>query len=147
MRRIAEGAEVEAAWADVAHEGEEALTALRGRTPAGEPAQDPAAVKYKGAPRKLDIGRTRGADARKADARRMNEELRSVYEENPEAGAGSGRARGAGRSGQQSRRGGAGGRSGAGGRGGTGGRGNRGKGGAGRRGGAAGKRGRGGRSR
>lgn len=82
-RRILEEAEVEPQWEDVHDEHAEALRALGGRAPAGEPAADPALTKYKGAPRKLDIGRTTGADARKADERRANEERRASWEETP----------------------------------------------------------------
>src|SRR5699024_10841181 len=71
--------------------------------PSGEPAEDPAAVKYKGAPRKLDLSRSRGADGRKAQERRTNEERRASWDPEPERKGrrgGQGRARsGSGRSG------------------------------------------------
>jgi superfamily II DNA/RNA helicase len=104
-RRILGEAEVEPSWAeDVADASHPALEELGGRTPEGEPVEDPARVKYKGAPRKLDLTRSRGADARKADERRANEERRASWEEEPQderrggsrRGAGSGRGGGRG---------------------------------------------------
>ncbi|MGO2607097.1 MAG: DEAD/DEAH box helicase [Brachybacterium tyrofermentans] len=83
-RSIVAGAGVEATWADVASAEEPALEQLGGQAPAGTPAEDPAQVKYKGAPRKLDIQRTGGADARRAEERRANEERRASWEEEPE---------------------------------------------------------------
>ncbi len=96
-RRILAEAEVEPAWAEgVADAEHPALEELGGRSPAGEPVEDPARVKYKGAPRKLDLSRSRGADARKADERRANEERRASWEEEPqdERRGGPGRGRG-----------------------------------------------------
>src|SRR5699024_8432977 len=77
-RRILAGAEVEPDWVeDVSSAEHPALAALGGRTPAGAPIEDPASVKYKGAPRKLDLSRGgRGADARKAEERRADAERR-----------------------------------------------------------------------
>ncbi|GAA1487199.1 DEAD/DEAH box helicase [Brachybacterium fresconis] len=80
-RRVVGEAGVEAGWADVAAAEEPALDELGGRAPAGEPAEDPTLVKYKGAPRKLDLTRRGGADARRADERRANEERRASWEE------------------------------------------------------------------
>ncbi|APX31496.1 DNA helicase [Brachybacterium sp. P6-10-X1] len=102
-RRIVGEAEVEAGWADVASAEEPALDELGGRAPAGEPAEDPALVKYKGAPRKLDLSRRGGADERRAEERRANEERRASWEEAPEPDSG---ARRPGRGGADSRRGG-----------------------------------------
>jgi len=96
-RRILAEAEVEPAWAEgVADAEHPSLEELGGRTPAGEPVEDPARVKYKGAPRKLDLSRSRGADARKADERRANEERRASWEEEAqdERRGGPGRGRG-----------------------------------------------------
>jgi superfamily II DNA/RNA helicase len=98
-RRILGEAEVEPTWAeDVDDAAHPALEELGGRAPAGEPVEDPARVKYKGAPRKLDLTRSRGADARKAEERRANEERRASWEEEPqdERRGGSRRGRGAG---------------------------------------------------
>ena len=102
-RRILAGAEVEPSWVeDVAAAEHPALEQLGGRAPSGEPAEDPATVKYKGAPRKLDLNRTSGADARKAQERRANEERRASWEE-PAPGQGRGggtrSGRGSGRDG------------------------------------------------
>src|SRR5699024_8524952 len=84
-RRILGEAEVEARWAeDVSSAEHPALAELGGRAPSGEPALDPATVKYKGAPRKLDLTRSRGADARKAQERRANEERRASWEQGNE---------------------------------------------------------------
>ncbi|MFC7373698.1 MULTISPECIES: DEAD/DEAH box helicase [unclassified Brachybacterium] len=113
-RRIVEEAEVEATWAEVAEAEDPALEQLGARAPSGEPAEDPAQVKYKGAPRKLDIKRTSGADARRAEERRANEERRASWEEDeepPRGGKGRGR-QGQGARGQGSRSQGARGRSG-----------------------------------
>ena len=83
-RRILGEAEVEPRWAEDVEDAEHpVLEELGGRTPAGEPVEDPARVKYKGAPRKLDLSRSRGADERKAEARRTNEERRASWEEEP----------------------------------------------------------------
>ncbi|MGO1945361.1 MAG: helicase-related protein, partial [Brachybacterium alimentarium] len=90
-RGIVSDAGVEAAWADVASADDPALDRLGGQDPSGEPAEDPALVKYKGAPRKLDINRTSGADARRAEERRANEERRASWEEEPEGPAQGGR--------------------------------------------------------
>lgn len=116
-RRILGEAEVEPRWAeDVENAEHPVLEELGGRTPAGEPVEDPARVKYKGAPRKLDLSRSRGADERKAEARRTNEERRASWEEEPpqdrrggprRGGApGRGKGAGAGRGGAQGPRGG-----------------------------------------
>lgn len=113
-RSIVAGAGVEATWADVADAEEPALDQLGGRAPDGTPAEDPALVKYKGAPRKLDIQRTSGADARRAEERRANEERRASWEEPEAEGTGGRGGSGAGSRGAGGR--GAGGRS-AGGRG------------------------------
>ena len=123
-RRILREAEVEARWAEEVSSAEHpALAELGGRAPSGEPAKDPATVKYKGAPRKLDLSRSRGADGRKAQERRANEERRASWEQEPErkgrrggqgparsgggrpgtGQAGTGRGRGRGRSGAPSR--------------------------------------------
>ncbi|GAA1488323.1 DEAD/DEAH box helicase [Brachybacterium sacelli] len=137
-RRVVGEADVEAGWAEVASAADPALEELGGRTPAGEPADDPTLVKYKGAPRKLDLSRRGGADARRAEERRANEERRASWEEEPEPR----RGRSAGRGGAGTRRG-AGSAGKGGGRGGAG-KGNSGRGGAGKRGsgkGGAGKRG------
>ncbi len=115
-RRILGEAEVEPRWAEDVEDAEHpVLEELGGRTPAGEPVEDPARVKYKGAPRKLDLSRSRGADERKAEARRTNEERRASWEEEPQerrggprrGGApGRGRSAGAGRDGAKGARGG-----------------------------------------
>ena len=115
-RRILGEAEVEPRWAEDVEDAEHpVLEELGGRTPAGEPVEDPARVKYKGAPRKLDLSRSRGADERKAEARRTNEERRASWEEEPQerrggprrGGApGRGKSAGAGRGGAQGARGG-----------------------------------------
>ena len=107
-RRILGEAEVDPTWAeDVADASHPALEELGGRSPAGEPVEDPARVKYKGAPRKLDLSRSRGADARKAEERRANEERRASWEEEPRderrGGSRRGRGAGAGRSGATGR--------------------------------------------
>jgi superfamily II DNA/RNA helicase len=105
-RRILAEAEVEPVWAeDVEDASHPALEELGGLAPAGEPVEDPARVKYKGAPRKLDLTRSSGADARKAEERRANEERRASWEEEPAddrrgasrrgPGAGAGRGKGA----------------------------------------------------
>ncbi|HEX7351018.1 DEAD/DEAH box helicase [Brachybacterium sp.] len=101
-QRILAEAEVEPSWVeDVSSAEHPALAELGGRTPAGEPAEDPATVKYKGAPRKLDLSRAKGADARKADERRANEERRASWEEEPEERGGRGGSRsGGGRGGR-----------------------------------------------
>ena len=106
-RRILEEAEVEPTWAqEVEDASHPALEELGGHDPAGEPVEDPARVKYKGAPRKLDLSRSRGADARKAEERRANEERRASWDEEPAdgrrgasrrgPGGGAGRGKGAG---------------------------------------------------
>lgn len=115
-RRILGEAEVEPRWAEDVEDAEHpVLEELGGRTPAGEPVEDPARVKYKGAPRKLDLSRSRGADERKAEARRTNEERRASWEEEPQerrggprrGGApGRGKSAGAGRGGAKGARGG-----------------------------------------
>ena len=91
-RSVLEGAGVEPTWVEDVDSAEHpALEQLGGRTPSGEPTEDPATVKYKGAPRKLDLGRRGGADARKAQERRANEERRSSWEEPGPAQGGGGR--------------------------------------------------------
>jgi len=116
-RRILGEAGVEPRWVEDVEDAEHpVLEELGGRTPAGEPVEDPARVKYKGAPRKLDFSRSRGADERKAEARRTNEERRASWEEEPpqdrrggprRGGApGRGKGAGAGRGGAQGPRGG-----------------------------------------
>ncbi|MGO1480274.1 MAG: DEAD/DEAH box helicase [Brachybacterium sp.] len=81
-RNVLSGAKVEPTWVDDVDSAEvPALAELGGRTPAGEPAEDPATVKYKGAPRKLNLTRASGADTRKAEERRANEERRSSWED------------------------------------------------------------------
>ncbi|MEO2095621.1 MAG: DEAD/DEAH box helicase [Brachybacterium sp.] len=116
-RRILGEAEVEPRWVEDVEDAEHpVLEELGGRTPAGEPVEDPARVRYKGAPRKLDLSRSRGADERKAEARRTNEERRASWEEEPpqERRGGSrrggaptrGKGAGAGRGGAQGPRGG-----------------------------------------
>ena len=106
-RRILEEAEVEPTWAQDVHDASHpALEELGGHDPAGEPVEDPAREKYKGAPRKLDLSRSRGADARKAEERRANEERRASWDEEPAdgrrgasrrgPGGGAGRGKGAG---------------------------------------------------
>jgi superfamily II DNA/RNA helicase len=116
MAKVAAAAEVEPSVDDVASAGAPVLAELGGRTPRGEAAPDPAKVKYKGAPRKLDLSGKRGADRRVAEERRTNEERRASWEEKPEQRGGGGRG---GRGGQGRNGQGRGGRSGQG-RGGTG---------------------------
>ena len=116
-RNVLAGAKVEPTWVEDVDSAEvPALADLGGRTPAGEPADDPTTVKYKGAPRKLDLGRRGrgGADAGKADERRANEERRASWEDPEISESGSGNARsgqrgarpgqGGSRSGQRSTR-------------------------------------------
>lgn len=81
MRGIARRARVEPTWCEVEDEGAQALVDLGGRAPSGEPAEDPALVKYKGAPRKLDLSRKKGANRRYAEERRTNEARRAAWEE------------------------------------------------------------------
>lgn len=108
MRKIAAGAEVEPTWADVSDASAGALIDLGGRSPSGEAADDPAYVKYKGAPRKLDLGGGRGANARHADERRTNEERRASWDEDAGGTSHGGTSRGGGRgSSRQGSRGGA----------------------------------------
>ena len=114
-RSVLEGAKVEGTGADVPSAEAEAVAALGGRTPKGEPVEDPATVKHKGAPRKLDLSRRGGASARKAEERRANEERRASWEEEPAPARGGGRggarrgggshSGGADRSGSEGRRG------------------------------------------
>jgi superfamily II DNA/RNA helicase len=146
-RSVLAAAEVEPQWEDAPSAEAQVLIDLGGRTPSGEPAEDPAKVKHKGAPRKLRLsGGGAGANAQRAQERRTNEELRSSWDdEAASAETGSPRGRGAGgRSGSANRRGSAGRTSGRSGRGRTGGgrpAGGRGTGG-GRSGGAKGRGGR-----
>src|SRR5699024_10755909 len=112
-RKVLEGAEVDGNWAEVPHAGAAALADLGGNRPPGEPVADPARTKYKGAPRKLDPNRRRGADARRAAERRANEERRAAWDEpappgrRGSGGTGRGPSRGArGRSRARRRKGG-----------------------------------------
>lgn len=79
-RQVLDGAQVEAEWHDIASADDQMLRRVGGRTPSGEPAEDPALTKYKGAPRKLDLSRARGANTHKAAERRENEQRRAVYD-------------------------------------------------------------------
>ncbi|MGP9695186.1 DEAD/DEAH box helicase [Brachybacterium sp. AOP25-B2-12] len=106
MKHVAQGAEVEPTWADIHDESAPELDALGGRSPAGSPAEDPALVKYKGAPRKLDVLRTSGADARRAAERRLNEERRASWDEDAESTDRPGRGGRGGRGGRPAPRGG-----------------------------------------
>ena len=106
-RNVLAGAKVEPTWIDDVDSAEvPALAELGGRTPAGEPAEDPATVKYKGAPRKLDLGRRGrgGADAGKAEERRANEERRASWEDPESAEDGARSGQGGARSGQRGAR-------------------------------------------
>src|SRR5690606_4430278 len=116
-RRILGEAEVEPRWAEDDEDAEHpVLEGLGGRTPAGEPAEGPDQAKYKGAPRKLELARARGAAERRAGARRTNEGGRASWEKEPpqerrggprRGGApGRGKGAGAGRGGAQGARGG-----------------------------------------
>jgi superfamily II DNA/RNA helicase len=78
--QILQEAEVVPTVSDVPDAGAQALIDLGGRTPSGEPAQDPATVKYKGAPRKFDPAKTRGANSRHAEERRENEQRRAAWD-------------------------------------------------------------------
>ncbi|MEE1619147.1 DEAD/DEAH box helicase [Brachybacterium sp. J153] len=124
-RQILEAAEVEGVWSDVAEAADPALERLGGRAPSGEPAEDPALEKHKGAPRKLDLKRG-GANRRLAEERRANEERRASWEEEPEAAPGdrrgvrSGQGGGRGAASRGASRGASGSRGAAGGRGATG---------------------------
>lgn len=80
-RAVLKKANVEPEWHEVDSEQDEILRYVGGRTPSGEPTDDPARVKYKGAPRKLDLSRGKGANARNAEARRENERRRAVYDD------------------------------------------------------------------
>lgn len=92
VRRVITEAEAPAQWHDVDSESVEVIRFVGGRTPSGEPAEDPARIKHKGAPRRLDLSRTRGADQRKAQERRENQARRSVYrDDQPEAPAAKGK--------------------------------------------------------
>ena len=127
-RSVTSAAEVEPAWAEVDQATDLAVVALGGRQPAGDPAEDPAQTKYKGAPRKLDLKQPGGADDRRAQQRRENQERRAAWEdaERPRGRGGKGRA-GGGRGGAPAARGGTpGGRGGKGGKGGKGGQGGKG---------------------
>ncbi|WP_231928151.1 DEAD/DEAH box helicase [Devriesea agamarum] len=81
MRKVLAGAKVEPEWVDEVTEQHESLSEVGARTPSGQPVDDPALTKYKGAPRKLDLSRKKGANARIADERRMNEQLRAAWDE------------------------------------------------------------------
>ncbi|MCS6712577.1 DEAD/DEAH box helicase [Brachybacterium sp. EF45031] len=108
-RRIVDEAAAEVAWDEAPDADVDVIAALGGRRPSGEPVDDPAATKYKGAPRKLDLSRADGANARRAAERRLNEELRAGWDEGdatatPRRGAGRGRGRPARGSGGSTRR-------------------------------------------
>jgi len=120
-RSVLEGAHVEGEWAEAPHAGVEAIEELGGRRPAGEPADDPTLVKYKGAPRKLDLSRRKGASERTAAERRTNEERRASWEQQDPAPRRGGKSNGGKSNGGKSRgsRGATPGRSGATGRGGA----------------------------
>src|SRR5699024_1354110 len=111
-------------WAEeVLSAAHPSLAERGGRAPSGEPAEDPAAVKDKGAPRKLGLSRSPAAAGRKAPQRPTNEERRASWDPEPEpqgrrggqrparsgggrsgtGQAGTGRGRGRGRSGAPSR--------------------------------------------
>ena len=81
-RQVLEAAQVSPEWSEVNSETDEVIRYVGGRTPSGTPARDPQLVKYKGAPRKLDVTRMRGANSRNAAERRENEKRRAVYDEN-----------------------------------------------------------------
>ncbi|WP_246956674.1 DEAD/DEAH box helicase [Brachybacterium sp. Marseille-Q7125] len=111
-RSVLEGAKVEPTWVkDVSSAEHPHLAEIGGRTPSGESVTDPATIKHKGAPRRLDLSGRRGADERRAAERRANEERRAVWQDDDAAprggrggvrgaqGSGSGgRGSGAGRS-------------------------------------------------
>ena len=84
-RQVLETAQVSPEWSEVNSETDEVIRYVGGRTPSGTPARDPQLVKYKGAPRKLDVTRMRGANSRNAAERRENEKRRAVYDENEES--------------------------------------------------------------
>lgn len=86
----------------VESEEDPVLEQLGGQRPSGRTVPDPARVKYKGAPRKLDLSRGSGADARKAAERRLNEERRASWDRSDDKGGRSG----SGRSSASRRRGG-----------------------------------------
>jgi len=114
VREVISGAEVEPVESEVRDASAQALIDLGGRTPTGEPAEDPSRIKHKGAPRKLDFGRKGGANRKLAEDRRANEELRASWdEEQPGAAPAEARGgRGGGRRPAAGGRGGSGGRSG-----------------------------------
>ncbi|PWH06913.1 ATP-dependent helicase [Brachybacterium endophyticum] len=97
-REVLAAAEVEPQWADVDGPDEEALVELGGRSPSGEPVEDPAKIKHKGAPRKLRLsGGGAGANSQRAEQRRTNEELRAAWDEDePAASTGQRGTRGSG---------------------------------------------------
>lgn len=95
-RRILQEAEASAQWADAPDAEIEELARLGARRPSGERVEDPARTKYKGAPRKLDLRRSGGANARRAEQRRTNEERRAAWEADGPASRGT---RGGGRAG------------------------------------------------
>lgn len=100
MRRILDAADATARWADAPDAEIEALADLGARRPSGESAEDPSRTKYKGAPRKLDLRRKGGANARRAEQRRTNEELRAAWEDDaPPRGTNRGGGRSGGRGG------------------------------------------------
>lgn len=88
VSRLLDAAEAPVQWHDVTSENDEVLRFVGGRAPSGEPAEDPAMIKHKGAPRRLDIRGGRGADQRRAEVRRENEARRSVYDQDGESTAG-----------------------------------------------------------
>lgn len=85
-RGITRRAHVTPLWDEVEDEKDQILADLGGRTPAGEPAEDPAITKYKGAPRKLDLTSRKGANRAYAEERRTNEERRAAWEEDSQQG-------------------------------------------------------------
>ncbi|MFC0674109.1 DEAD/DEAH box helicase [Brachybacterium hainanense] len=80
-RDIVQTADVVPIEAEAADAAAQALVDLGGRRPSGEAVPDPARIKHKGAPRKLDFGRRGGASRELAETRRMNEERRASWEE------------------------------------------------------------------
>ena len=95
-KKVQEKAQVVASWAEIEDQYAPELRAVGASAPSGQAVEDPQLVKYKGAPRKLDISKNRGANSLKAQQRRENELRRAVYEESSKPSAGKG-ARGEGR--------------------------------------------------
>ncbi len=104
ISRIITQAGAEPVWAEVPDDTSEALAQLGARRPSGETVEDPALTKYKGAPRKLDLRRKGGADARRAAERRTNEERRAAWDDDGSRGSAPGTSRRQGRSSDTSRR-------------------------------------------